>query len=138
MATYLGKISGPLLDRIDIHLEIPPIKYKELTERKGAESSAAIRARVEKARVIQKMRLQEHGIVCNSQMEAKLMERYCALGEEAQGFLKMALNELKLSARAYDKILKVGRTIADLEGSDLISAQHICEAIQYRSLDKWH
>ncbi|MDD5565472.1 MAG: YifB family Mg chelatase-like AAA ATPase [Candidatus Omnitrophica bacterium] len=138
IAAYLGKISGPLLDRIDIHLEIPPIKYKELTERKLAEPSAAIRARVEKARAIQKMRLKEHGILFNSRMGAKLTERYCMLGEEARGLLKMALNELKLSARAYDKILKVGRTIADLEGSELISAQHICEAIQYRNLDKWH
>ena len=133
---YLGKISGPLLDRIDIHIEVPAIKYKELSEVKDAESSAAIKARVEKARAIQRERFKSEGIFYNAQMNSKLIKKYCVLENEAKELLKMAMTELGLSARAYDKILKVSRTIADLAGSDAILAEHISEAIQYRSLDK--
>jgi magnesium chelatase family protein len=132
----MGKISGPLLDRIDIHIELPSIKYRELTDTKEAESSAIIKARVEKARAIQRERFEAEGIFYNAQMNTKLIKKYCNLGSEAKELLKMAMTELGLSARAYDKILKVSRTIADLAGSEEILAEHISEAIQYRSLDR--
>ncbi len=133
---YMGKISGPLLDRIDIHIEIPAVKYKELTDVKDAEPSAVIKGRVEKARAIQRERFKADGIFCNAQMNIKLIKRYCMLEGEAKELLKMAMIELGLSARAYDKILRVSRTIADLAGSNNILAEHISEAIQYRSLDR--
>jgi magnesium chelatase family protein len=133
---YMSKISGPLLDRIDIHIELPSIKYKELSDTKEAESSEIIKARVEKARAIQRERFNSEGIFYNAQMNIKLTKKYCTLEDEARELLKMAMNELGLSARAYDKILKVSRTIADLAGSDAILAGHISEAIQYRSLDR--
>ena len=136
IANYIGKISGPLLDRIDIHIEIPAVKYKELTEVKDAELSAAIKARVEKTRAIQRERFKEDKIFSNTQMNTKLIKKYCVLENEARELLKMAMTELGLSARAYDKILKVSRTISDLAGSDTIQAEHISEAIQYRSLDR--
>lgn len=133
---YMGKISGPLLDRIDIHIEIPAIKYKELADTKDAESSAIIKARVEKARAAQRQRFKEEKISYNAQMNTKLTKKYCLLTPEARELLKMAMNELGLSARAYDKILKVSRTIADLAESEIIQAEHISEAVQYRSLDR--
>jgi magnesium chelatase family protein len=132
----MGKISGPLLDRIDIHIEIPPVKYKELTEIKDAEPSSTIKAHVEKARAIQRERFKSEGIFYNAQMTPKLIKKYCVLNAEAQELLKMAMTELGLSARAYAKILKVSRTIADLADSKSILAEHISEAIQYRSLDR--
>ena len=133
---YMSKISGPLLDRIDIHIEIPAVKYKELTETKDAEASSVIKARVEKARAIQRERFKEDKIFCNAQMNSKLTKRHCVLQDEAKSLLKMAMTELWLSARAYDKILKVSRTIADLADSEIILSEHISEAVQYRSLDK--
>ncbi|MFH1281195.1 MAG: YifB family Mg chelatase-like AAA ATPase [Candidatus Omnitrophota bacterium] len=133
---YLGKISGPLLDRIDIHIEVPQVKYRELSEIKDAESSEAIRQRVENARVIQKERLSLAGIFCNAQMHGRLIKKFCVLDKEAQKLIRMAISELGLSARAYDKILKVSRTIADLDQQEIISGEHISEAIQYRSLDR--
>jgi magnesium chelatase family protein len=136
IAHYMGKISGPLLDRIDIHIELPPIKYKELSDTKETESSAIIKTRVEKARVRQRERFKSEGIFYNSQMNTKLIKKYCILEEEAKELLKLAMTELGFSARAYDKILKVSRTIADLAGSENILAEHISEAIQYRSLDR--
>ncbi len=132
----MGKISGPLLDRIDIHIELPSIKYKELADTKDAELSFLIKSRIEKARAAQRERFKSSGIFCNAQMNTKLTKRYCILDEEAGELLKLAMTELGLSARAYDKILKVSRTIADLAGSETILAEHISEAIQYRSLDK--
>lgn len=135
ISSYMSRISGPLMDRIDIHIELPPIKYRELAETKEAESSSLIKARVEEARFIQKERLREEGIFYNAQMNAKLIKKYCRLEEEAQGLLKMAMTELGLSARGYDKILRVSRTIADLAGSEIIRAEDISEAVQYRSLD---
>jgi len=135
IASYMSKISGPLLDRIDIHIELPSIKYKELSDTKEAESSEIIKARVEKARAIQRERFNSEGIFYNAQMNIKLTKKYCTLEDEARELLKMAMNELGLSARAYDKILKVSRTIADLAGSDAILAGHISEAVQYRGLD---
>ncbi|MDP2927279.1 MAG: YifB family Mg chelatase-like AAA ATPase [Candidatus Omnitrophota bacterium] len=133
---YLGKISGPLLDRIDLHIEVPQVKYRELSDTKDAEPSAAIRQRVENARAIQQQRFKSAGIFCNAQMSNKLIREYCVLNKEAQELVRMAIAELALSARAYDKILKVGRTISDLAGSQGILAEHIAEAIQYRSLDQ--
>jgi magnesium chelatase family protein len=122
IANYMGKISGPLLDRIDIHIELPAIKYKELTDIKDAEASSVIKARVEKARAIQRERFN--------------MGSGPIFYNDAKELLKMAMNELGLSARAYDKILKVSRTIADLAESEIIHPEHISEAIQYRSLDR--
>lgn len=124
------------MDRIDIHIEIPAVKYKELTETKETESSAIIKARVEKARAIQRERFKSERIFYNAQMNNKLIKKYCVLGDEAKELLKMAMTELGLSARGYDKILKVSRTIADLASSENIETEHISEAIQYRSLDR--
>ncbi|MFH1622772.1 MAG: ATP-binding protein, partial [Candidatus Omnitrophota bacterium] len=136
IANYIGKISGPLLDRIDIHIELPSIKYKELTETKDAETSVVIKVRVEKARAIQQERFKSERILCNAQMNSKLIKKYCLLDNEARELLKMAMLELGLSARAYDKVLKIARTVADFENSDTINPSHISESIQYRSLDR--
>jgi magnesium chelatase family protein len=136
IANYMGKISGPLLDRIDIHLEVPAIKYKDLTDTKDAEASSAIKTRVEKARALQRVRFKEVRIFYNARMNTRLIKKYCILNDEARELLKMAMNELGLSARAYDKVLKVGRTIADLADDEIIASEHISEAIQYRSLDR--
>lgn len=132
----MGKISGPLLDRIDIHIEILAVKYKELTEINDAELSKVIKARVEKARSIQRERFKSEGVFYNAQMNTKLIKKYCILEEETKELLRMAMTELGLSARAYDKVLKVSRTIADLAGTETIQAQYLSEAIQYRSLDR--
>ena len=143
---YLSKISGPLLDRIDIHIEVPAIKYKELVSKDNPESSALIKERVKKARDIQLKRFsakggsacggKDDGIFANSHMAHKQIKKYCGLTEEGQALLKAAIEELGFSARAYDKILKVARTIADLDKSEDIQAEHVSEAIQYRSLDR--
>lgn len=133
---YMGKISGPLLDRIDIHIELPPVKYKELVDQKDAEPSDTIKLRVENARAIQTRRLACAGIFCNAQMNHRLVRKFCSLGKDENELLKLAMTELNFSARAYDKILKISRTIADLAGSENILAQHISEAVQYRSLDR--
>jgi magnesium chelatase family protein len=133
---YLSKISGPLLDRIDIHLEVPRLKYENFTDKRHGQSSEVIREGVEKARYIQKQRYKDDGILFNSHLESKEIEKYCQLTNEAEELLKMAILELGISARAYDKILKVSRTIADLDGKDIIEAHHISEAISYRSLDR--
>jgi magnesium chelatase family protein len=131
----MGKLSGPLLDRIDIHIEIPSLKYKELTDTRDAEPSLTIKPRVEKARGVQRERFKNDGIFCNAQMNTKLIKKYCLLNDEAKELLKAAMGELGLSARAYDKVLKVSRTIADLTNSEIIQTVHISEAIGYRSLD---
>ncbi len=135
---YINKISGPLLDRIDIHIELPRLGYNELTETQDSESSAAIKARVEKARSVQKERfsLEKEKVHCNAQMSSKQIKKYCLLEERVKNLLHLALNELNLSARAYDKILKVARTIADIGGKEEISKEEIAEAVQYRSLDR--
>jgi len=132
----MSKISGPLLDRIDIHIELPSAKYKELSDTKDAESSAIIKARVEKSRSIQRERFKNEGIFYNAQMNTKLIKKYCLLNNEAKELLKMALIELGLSARAYDKILKVSRTITDLAESENIKTEHLSETIQYRDLNR--
>ncbi len=135
---YRAKISGPLLDRIDIHIEVPSLKYDELKSAQTGESSEEIRKRVDKAREIQLERFKEgrRKIFCNAHMESKDIRRFCPIDEESQNLLRTAIEKFGLSARAYDKILKVARTIADLESSKDIKVQHIAEAIQYRSLDK--
>ncbi len=134
---YLSRISGPLLDRIDIHIEVPTVKYSELSGDTVGESSEQIRARVEEARQIQYHRFSENSnIFCNARMESKAIRKYCKVDDQGQELLKTAINRLGLSARAYDRILKVSRTIADLEKKADIEPQHISEAIQYRSLDR--
>jgi magnesium chelatase family protein len=134
---YLGKISGPLLDRIDIHLEVPALKYSDLSSSEpSGESSEAIRQRVQKARDSQHERFKADAIRCNSQMGSKQVRKYCIATEDAQDLLKAAINNLGISARAYDRILKVSRTISDLAEAETIQAEHISEAIQYRSLDR--
>jgi len=134
---YLGKISGPLLDRIDIHLEVPALKYSDLSSSEpSGESSAAIRKRVQKARNFQRARFKSDPIRCNSQMGSKHVRKYCIATEDAKELLKAAIHNLGISARAYDRILKVSRTISDLAETETIQAEHISEAIQYRSLDR--
>ena len=124
------------MDRIDIHIELPAIRYKELTDTKEAESSLMIKARVEEAHAIQKERFKDEKLLRNARMNTGMLKRYCVLEDDAKELLKLAMTELGLSARAYDKVLKVSRTIADLAGVDVIQAEHISEAIQYRSLDR--
>ena len=134
---YLNRISGPLLDRIDIQIEIVPVPFEKMAEQQTSESSATIRERVIKARKIQEQRFAEHpGIYCNAQMESKLLHRYATPDEQGLNLLRTAMTRLNLSARAYDRILKVARTIADLEVSETIKPNHIAEAISYRNLDR--
>ncbi|HAN19967.1 MAG: magnesium chelatase [Bacteroidetes bacterium GWC2_33_15] len=134
---YLNKISGPLLDRIDIHVEVVPVSYDKLSEIKPAESSSHIRERVIFAREIQSKRFENaENIYCNAQMSSKQIREYCTIDSAGQLLLKKAMEKLGLSARAYDRILKVSRTIADLENKENIQAYHLAEAIQYRSLDR--
>lgn len=136
IAKYRAKISGPLLDRIDIHIDVPPARYLDLTSNIPTENSAQIKERVNKARSIQRERFQGESIFYNAQMSHKQVRKFCALGKEENELLKLAMTELNFSARAYDKILKVSRTIADLVGSDNIKIEHLSEAIQYRGLDR--
>lgn len=134
---YLNKISGPLLDRIDIQVEIVPVPFEKISERGKGESSAAIRERVIKARKIQEKRFEkEKGIHCNAQMTSSLLHIHAQPDAQGLNLLKNAMTRLNLSARAYDRILKVSRTIADLEGSQEILSSHIAEAISYRNLDR--
>ena len=137
MQRYLGKISGPLLDRIDIHIEVAPVPFEKLSENQKAESSKEIRQRVVKAREVQTERFaQMDKVHYNAQMTTKQIRKYCNLEQQTKKLLKNAMERLNLSARAYDRILKVARTIADLEGSTEILGSHVSEAIQYRSLDR--
>jgi len=133
---YLSKVSGPLLDRIDIQLEVPCLGASDILSREQGESSIAIRKRVEAAMELQRRRYEEEAIASNAELESHQIERHCFLGEEASNLLKMAVEQLGFSARAYHKSLKVARTIADLEGVDEIAPAHVAEAIHYRSLDK--
>ena len=134
---YLNKISGPLLDRIDIHIEVVPVPFKDLTKKTNSEKSEKVRARVIKARQLQTERYKDYeNIYSNSQINIKLLREFCKIDAAGESLLKLAMERMGLSARAYDRILKVSRTIADLENSDLIKTHHLAEAIQYRSLDK--
>ena len=134
---YLNRISGPLLDRIDIQIEIVPVPFEKMAEQKPGESSAVIRERVIKARKIQEERFANHpGIYCNAQMESKLLQQYAVPDTQGLQLLRNAMSRLNLSARAYDRILKVARTIADLEGASSIKPHHLAEAIGYRNLDR--
>lgn len=132
---YRARISGPLLDRIDIHIEMPEVGYRELSDRSRGEPSSAIRARVNAARARQRERFAGEGILCNAQMNANQVRAWCTPEGAAERLLQQAFTRLRLSARAYQRILKVARTIADLAGSERIMEQHYAEAIQYRSLD---
>jgi magnesium chelatase family protein len=134
---YLNKISGPLLDRIDIHIEVTPVKFDELSDKRAAESSKSVRERVIAARDIQETRFKDaKGIYCNAQMTKQMINQFCEIDQAGQNLLKRAMEKLGLSARAYDRILKVSRTIADLGDSESIKPEHLAEAIQYRSLDR--
>ncbi len=133
---YRTRVSGPLMDRIDIHIEVPAVDYKKLSSDLPAESSEEIRRRVVQARQIQLNRFKNDKIYCNGQMKTRHIKKYCNLTTEAKDILEAAMERLSLSARAYTRILKVSRTIADLEGSDTIESHHISEAVQYRMMDR--
>jgi magnesium chelatase family protein len=137
IANYLGRISGPLLDRIDLHVEVPAVKFRDITAERTGETSAQIRARVVAARQRQQQRYAgKSRITCNARMTSRDLKTWCALDEPTLELLKMAMADKQLSARAYDRILKVARTIADLANSDKITSDHVAEAVQYRSLDR--
>jgi magnesium chelatase family protein len=134
---YLNKISGPLLDRIDIHIEVVPVPFSRLAGARSNESSADVRGRVSQSRKIQEERFKDlQGIHCNAQMGSSHLQKICRIDSEGTQLLKNAMERLGLSARAYDRILKVSRTIADLELKENIEPVHLAEAIQYRSLDR--
>jgi magnesium chelatase family protein len=134
---YRSKVSGPLLDRIDIHVEVPAVAYEDLASKQLGEKSEVIRSRVKKARKVQLQRFEsETKIFCNAHMQSREIREYCEINPSSKELLKIAITRLGLSARAYDRILKVSRTIADLEGEENILTQHVSEAIQYRSLDR--
>lgn len=134
---YLNKVSGPLMDRIDIHIEVVPVPFKDLSTMKEGEPSAVIRERVIAARKIQEERYRNYpGIHCNAQMNTKLFHQYCVIDQDCHDLMRKAMEKLGLSARAYDRILKVSRTIADLEGAEHINVAHLSEAINFRSLDR--
>jgi magnesium chelatase family protein len=135
---YVGRVSGPLLDRIDIHVDVPAVRFKELSERSASEGedSSSIRERVIAARARQRERFRGSRVFSNAQMSSRLIRRHCRLDAEGEHLLEQAMTRQGLSARAYDRILKVGRTIADLEGSQDIRPAHVAEAVGYRSLDR--
>lgn len=133
---YLSKISGPMLDRIDIHIEVPPVNYDELNSTGREETSAEIRARVNRARDIQTERYRGTDVSCNARLTPSMLKKYCVMEDKASGYLKMAFEKLGMSARAYDRILKIARTVADLDGSEIIKREHIFSSISFRTLDK--
>ena len=133
---YRSKISGPLMDRIDIHIEVPAVRYRDLTGETSGEDSEIIKGRVNRAREIQRQRFGAKRIYCNAQMTPRYLKKYCQIGEDSKRLLEQAIDKLGLSARAYTRILKIARTIADLENVEEITAQHISETVQYRSLDR--
>ena len=133
---YINRISGPMLDRIDIHIEVSQVKYDKLDSNANCETSEQIKKRVNAARKIQCDRYKKYALFSNSELTTNLIEKYCQLNKESKDIMKKAFDKLGLSARAYNKILKVARTIADLESSEKILTKHIAEAIQYRSLDR--
>lgn len=133
---YLGRISGPLLDRLDIHVEVPPVEYLQLKEGAVSESSASIRQRVNAARTIQSKRYAGTNITCNARITPAMLHEVCVMSTDAESILQMTFERLGLSGRAYDRILKISRTIADMDGVEVIDAKHITQAVQYRGLDR--
>lgn len=133
---YLNKISGPLLDRLDLHIEVPPVDYKSLSDTAPTETSAQIRERVNRARQIQVERYKGTGITCNAHLTPSLLRKYCIMTEDAGAYLSRSFDALGLSARAYDRILKVARTIADLKCNEKIQKEDIGAALRFRSLDR--
>ncbi len=133
---YRSKISGPLLDRIDIHVDVPAVPYKDLIVQKSAETSGEIRGRVTKARFIQSERFSQTAIFANAQMSSRHIKKYCQITHDCHSLLESAVDRLGLSARAFNRILKISRTIADLAQSSEIQMEHLAEAIQYRTLDR--
>jgi magnesium chelatase family protein len=134
---YLQRISGPLLDRIDLHIEVVPVPFRELSAAESTETSAEVRQRVMAARTIQHERfVSDEGVYCNALMSGRLLRRHCAIDTNGQNLLRTVMERLDLSARAHDRILKVARTIADLAGSEKIETEHLAEAINYRSMDR--
>ena len=133
---YLNKVSGPLLDRIDLHVEVTPVSFDQMTGDRRSETSQEIRERVIVARQLQLERLKEHGLHSNAMMPSQMVKDICQIDSAGKTLLKTAMERLGLSARAYDRILKVSRTIADLAAQDQIKIEHLAEAIQYRSLDR--
>jgi magnesium chelatase family protein len=134
---YRSRISGPLLDRIDIHLEVPAVPYPDLVDARSEEPSSVVRERVERARALQRERFQgERGVQANAHMTNRHLRRYCSIGPDVESLLRQAVHRLGLSARAYHRVLKIARTIADLDGADSLDTGHVSEAIQYRSLDR--
>ena len=133
---YRSKISGPLMDRIDIHIEVPAVKYRDLASREPGESSREIKKRIDSARKTQLNRFKGLKIYCNAQMTNRHIKKFCQIDEASQKLLELAIDKFGLSARAYARVLKVARTIADLEGQESIQPTHLSEAIQYRSLDR--
>ena len=127
---YLSRVSGPLLDRLDIHIEVPPVDFKRLASEEKSEPSSAVRERIERARETQQQRFKSRGLHANGQMDAAHTREYCRLNDDGRRLLESAFAALGLSARAYDKILRVARTIADLEGSEAIEVPHLAEAVQ--------
>ena len=136
VSSYLSKISGPLLDRIDLHIEVAPVEYSDLSSKANEENSQTIRERIAKVREIQQKRFEGTEITCNAQITPALLQKFCPLDDGASTMLENAFNKMGLSARAYDRILKVARTVADLDGAEVIGKTHIAQAIQYRSLDR--
>lgn len=133
---YISKVSGPLLDRIDIHINVPAVKVAELADKEDGEPSSAVRERVIGARLLQLSRFEGERVFCNAQMTPRLIRRHCRLSGASQKLIEEAMHRMGLSARAYDRILKVSRTLADLEGEERIEERHLAEAVQYRSLDR--
>lgn len=136
VAKYLNRISGPMLDRMDLHIEVPSVKFEELTSKEKAESSAQIKKRVNAARKIQQQRYKDYGINCNAKLTTSMLKKFCVLDDEASAFLKNSFDRLGLSGRAYDRILKVSRTIADLDGCENINVSHVAQAIRFRNLEQ--
>jgi magnesium chelatase family protein len=133
---YRSRISGPLLDRIDIHVEVPAVNYRELSAESGGESSETVRQRVNTAREIQKQRFARSKARCNAEMSSKQIRSHCQVDDAGHALLQRCVDRLGMSARAHSRILKVARTIADLEGSENIQVAHLSEAVQYRTLDR--
>jgi magnesium chelatase family protein len=133
---YQAKISGPLLDRIDIHIDVPSVRYRDLREKYSGASSSLIQQRINRARSRQMQRFSDPKTLCNARMSDKQIRQYCPMDEESQRLLEMAIDKLGFSARAYTRILKVARTIADLEDENHIRSSHVAEAVQYRNLDR--